>query len=216
MQRWALVILAVVAATSLTGCGGSKSSATSTTSRGASGQAAGASSAAAGIRGRVLTEGELAGFTPAPRSAVEFTPEAWLTAAQTPPTQMASETARLKRLGFVAGVREDLIGGYGQLDGLSVVEKFRTPTAARSEVAVQEAYSKQGLGPTDRYFTFAAPGIPTGHGFGVSSTGSAGMNVVFADGDYYYLVGEGGGALSDLKHSALVAAAQSLYRRVHA
>src|SRR5204863_709598 len=91
-----------------------------------------ASTATTGIAGRLLTGNELRGFTRTPPS-VANTVSAWLAATQTPSQQVASETRRLTRLGFVAGAHGDLTGA-GK-DGASVVEQFKTPGGARSELA---------------------------------------------------------------------------------
>jgi hypothetical protein len=58
-----------------------------------------------------------------------------LTDNQTPTGQMASETARLHRLGFVAAAREDLRSS-GEA-GLSIAERFRSPAGARAELTNQ-------------------------------------------------------------------------------
>jgi hypothetical protein len=72
-------------------------------------------------------------------------------------------------------------------------------------------------GPDRRAATFAVPVIPGASGFGGASGGTAGYNVAFADGVYYYLVGAGWptGTPSPPTRAALVTAAQDLYRRVH-
>ncbi len=62
---------------------------------------------------------------------------------------------------------------------------------------------------------FPVTGIPGAIGFGGSGQGSSGINVAFDEGDYYYLVGQSVSALGPGPEHALIAAAQSLYHRVH-
>lgn len=123
--------------------------------------------------------------------------------------QRAAASARLRRLGFVAGVREDLGGPHG-LAGLSTVEQFRSSAGARGELA---SVARGLVGPG--VARFSVPGVPGATGFAAS--GSA-FNTAFADGSYCYLIGAQafrartpGGPT----RAALILASQRLYRRVH-
>jgi hypothetical protein len=164
-------------------------------------------SAPAGITGRVLVDNELPGFTGSPPT-VDRSASAWLTDNQTPATQMASETARLARLGFVAGVREDLTGPSGP--GLSIVERFRSPAAARAELAAELRTFKTA---DTTYTSFPATGIPGALGLGAEGSPS-GINVAFTSADYYYLVGEEVPSMTAGAERTLVAAAQHLHHRL--
>jgi hypothetical protein len=151
----------------------------------------------------------LKGFSPAGQRLAGFNAGSWVVADQVPPGQRANLTARLQRLGFVAGVREDLRGPDG-LAGLSTVEQFRTLSGARGELAaVVPALAGAGA----KRFTVA--GVPDAMGYDTAGTGA---NVVFAKGPYFYLVGAQelpSGTPGGPTPATLAAAARSLYRRVH-
>ena len=66
-----------------------------------------------------------------------------------------------------------------------------------------------GVGDT---VPFRVSGIPGARGFG----DQGGINIVFADGDYAYLVGAGwNGSTQTVTKAQLLAAAKLLYHRVH-
>ena len=128
---------------------------------------------------------------------------------QFPATQRAAVSARLSRLGFVAGVRENLVGPQG-LAGVSTVEEFHSSTGARGELA-SVVRGLAGPGVT----RFAVPGVPGATGF--AARGIA-FNTTFADGAYCYLIGAEtfrAGTPGGPTQAALVVASQRLYRRVH-
>jgi hypothetical protein len=214
----ALILCGALGAVALGGCGGSQTSSHGTTrplTTRSSSPRAHAPAALASIRGRMLNNNELAGFTESGR-VIGLTPKMWLQENQTPRNQLGSEAARLGRLGFVKGVTENLSGGssQGTVSGLSLVEQFRTPNAARSELASEVREFRKSVTPPARYFAFPVAGIPGAQGSGTASTGMAGIYLAFAHGDYYYLVGEGGPDLGELKKAALNTAAVHLYHRV--
>lgn len=197
----------LVAGLAAAGCGSSSSSHSQTSRVGSSTAptSARAPAALAGVRGRVLSANELKGFSPQGRRQLGINAMSWVVVNQYPRAQRASTAARLQHLGFVAGVRENLVGPGG-LAGLSTVEQFRTPAGARANFAVES----HGLGPTP----FAVPGVPGARGFGDTGVGA---NVIFADGSYVYVIGaqEPPSAARDVSiQSSLAAAALSLYRRV--
>lgn len=136
-----------------------------------------------------------------------------MTGEQTPAGQLASETARLRRLGFVAGGSENLENFASHLAGLSIVEEFSSASGARSELANQSKQFKTSIQPGGHYASFTVKGIRGAQGFGATGPGSSGINIAFSVGRYFYLVGEGsqGGGLST---PALSAAANRLYHRV--
>ncbi len=216
-RTWVFLAVTVTIVMAVAGCGRSNSSSTATKSSVAARQTAPVAPAvSADLKSRLLRNGEFPGFTSGSRPVIALTPQMWLADNQTPVTQIASEAAILERRGFVAGELKVMIGGYGQMLAISVVEQFRDPAGARSELTTQLAATKQNVGPTDQYLTFAAPGIPAAKGFGESSVASGRINVAFTDGDYYYLVAEAGAHSTALKPPALVAAARHLYHRVNA
>lgn len=89
-----------------------------------------------------------------------------------------------------------------------MVEEFRSPHGARSELANNLATFTAGSGQ----LKFSVPWIAHTGGFGGSGSGG-GVNVVFADGDYYYLVGEQPNGRAN--PAAVIKSAQELQHRVH-
>jgi hypothetical protein len=193
----------------LAGCGGSshKSSTAATSAPAATASTATtAGTPTSGIANRVLASNELPGFKGS-RPTVYNTASGWL-AAQTGATQVAaSQTKPLTRLGFVAAATENLTGPSGR-DGLSLVEQFKTPAGARSELANE---LKMFKATAPGYQPFPVAGIPGAHGYAAEGPG---LNLAFASGDYYYLVGEFVSAVSASSEATLIAAANRLYRTV--
>jgi hypothetical protein len=96
--------------------------------------------------------------------------------------------------------------------------RFGSPAAARHEVIVFRAKVRAAhSAPGDVFATFTAPAIPGARAYALSSNGNEGLDVTFADGPYYFLVGAGGpaGAPDAATRAQLLAAAATLYRRVH-
>ncbi len=214
------VVGAACAITALGGCGGSSNTTTSSSSTPAKAAVApsakpppGAPPALRGVRGRVLSAGELPGYTPGTR-VLGINAASWVHEEELPGAQQAAETARLQGLGLIAAIREHLSPANGSAaEALSIVEQFRSPAAAGTELAFEV---RNGMGPGAR--EFAVPSIPGARGFGGSSSKSSGINVAFAKGAYYYLVGAGwpAGTPAAPTRAALIAAALSLYDRVSA
>lgn len=220
MERGLLAAAAAVAALLLGGCGGSsptatsRSAATSTTmSAGGVAPPPGAPPALRGVVGRVLRPGELQGFSPEGRRVLGINAPSWVAEVGVPASEGAKEVARLQRLGFVAAVSEKLapVNG-GPAEALSIVEQFSSSNAARSELANQVMRSAaQGAKP------FTVSGITGAQGFGGAHGRITGVNVAFATGPYYYLVGAGWptGSPSPPTRAEVVAAAEHLYRRLY-
>lgn len=189
----------------LAACGGS-SHKTSTTSSVVTTPPASSSASLPAVAHRLLTSSEMpAGFTANGQPSVSTGVPQWLAQSQTPAKQVAPETARLKRLGFVAGATLALNSAKGP--GLSLVEQFRSPAGARSELKSQTLTFEVAPG----FQKFPAPGIPGALGFGF---GNGGVNVAFADGDYYYVVGEAVPSTA-ANQAVVIASAAKLYHRVH-
>jgi len=195
----------------LAGCGGSshKTSTAATSAPATTVSTTTTSTPASGIASRLLASNELpAGFTGS-QPSVENTISGWLANTQTPSQEVASETKRLTRLGFLAGAREDLTGPSGA--GISVAEQFKTPGGARSELA--NGLKRFKAAEARFYKAFRVAGIPTALGF--AETGQPpGVNIAFASGDYFYLVGAQIPATAT-SEAKIIAAARRLYRRVH-
>src|SRR4029077_15170091 len=107
--------------------------------------------------------------------------------AEFPPELRASESARLKALGFSAGLIERLAppkGGGANEEAISGVEQFRSAHGANGEVTSQNQLAlRRGEN------AFAVPGIPGARGFGSSTGTPPDANVAFSVGAYYYIVG---------------------------
>jgi hypothetical protein len=210
----------VLAALVFAGCGSSHRAATSSTATASSTAQVppGAPPALAGVSGRVLVAGELSGFTRQGQRQLGINADSWVVAEELPTSQRAQEAARLRSLGFVAGVREKLLEAANDgspAEALSIVEQFRSPRAARTELAAQVQQVKASGHPVT---IFTVQGIPGARGFGGSSLENSGLNIAFTKGPYYYLVGAGWLTTSPSPPSraAITAAAQHLYGRVHA
>jgi hypothetical protein len=127
------------------------------------------------------------------------------------PSQVSTEVKRLTKLGFVAGVSEQLSSpSNSNLGGLSVVIQFSSAASAKANLAEQSTSN----GPW-KYFAVAS--IPGARGFETINSSGSGRNVGFTDGPFFYLVGAGwsGGTSNGVSRSALSAVALALYHRVH-
>jgi hypothetical protein len=205
MGAWRALTAGVAVAVVLSGCGSGDHEASTTTGSSASSSTT-AASPASGIRSRVLTSNELAGFQVAD-VFVHTTPNSWVSAEQIPADQAAAEKAMLKRDGFRAGVHEDLMsGGTG---GASFVEQFRSRQAAADALGFYLMRFK-AFGP---YAPFKVTGIPHAVGFSLGGANGGGINIIFSDGAYYYLIGQEAGSTAAIAN--LNTAARHLYHRVH-
>lgn len=200
---------AALALIMLAGCGGSSHG----TSSGASQSEAEhpPSAALAGVGGRVLAARELEGFAPQGQRVFGTNAASWVEGLGLPGTEGAKEIARLEHEGFRAGVRERLAPTNGDsAEAISIVEQFNSPQHASAELANQ----LQGLHVRGAD-AFAVPGIPGALGVALATTQRSGINVEFADGSYYYIVGAGWpqATSSPPTRQQVEAAAQRLYRR---
>jgi hypothetical protein len=113
----------------------------------------------------------------------------------------------LVRNGFRGAVREDLMNGGTA--GLSVVARFRSPQAARAALAFYvQLLKSQSPGAVDLFPVHGIPGAQ-----GIAYAHGAGVNIVFSNGSYYYLVREAAGGA--IRAVTLNTAARHLYHRVH-
>ena len=220
-----LGLAGIVAVLLLAGCGGSSHKTASATTGAAAGPSAapagpsgtsalppGAPPALRGVFGHVLRASELPGFSPAGRQ-LGINASSWVAGLGLPPSERASEAARLQRLGFVAAVGEHLASSSGSAaEALSIVEQFPTQQAAARELAAQVK-----MGEAQGAKAFAVPGIPGASGFGGAHGPFTGVNVVFQAGPYYYLVGAGwpSGTPNPPTRAAVIAAAERQYRRLN-
>jgi hypothetical protein len=205
------LVLVVPAMFLIAACGGSSHKTTTTHSVATSAPATPttpSSASQAAITRRLLRGSEIpSGFSPAGPPSVTPTIQEFVASIQTPSPQVASVTARYKRLGFVTAASQQLNGPGG--GGVSLVEQFHSAAAARSELANDLATFDGG--PAGRV-NFRLPGVPNSGGFGGQGSGG-GVNVAWAAGDYYYLIGEQANAPSN--RAGVIAAAQKLYHRLN-
>jgi hypothetical protein len=167
------------------------------------------------LSARVIAHGEFAGFGPfGPphlqtfRSATTFLRQ--YQQASTP-SQVSAWVALLHREGFVAVVVEQLGSLTANRGGLSWAMELGSPADARSEVA-KEVAEDQAHGPVSR---FSVGGIPRVSAFRLGTSSNGGDNILFADGRFAYFVGIGWSNGGKPARAALIAAARSLYERVH-
>jgi uncharacterized membrane protein len=200
-------VTAALSAALVAGCGGSSHTPTATQTTGGGNTSA--------ISSHLLSSDELAGFAGA-SPTVASTVSTWVTDNGPPPGGASAEEARLSKLGFVRGGREDLTGGpTNTTDGLSLVEQFGTAKEAQSEVDYEANLFKTGNSGA-QVKTFAAPGIPGARGYAELGPGGSGINLGFAKGTYAYVVGQILPSTSSYNDrlAKLIAAAQHLYGRV--
>jgi len=152
---------------------------------------------------RVLKAGQFAGLKPTSPPTVIRNVAAFFQGAK-------ALQARLRRLGFVAGVAEQMMTpGNPNRYGLSQVVQLSSKANAKS--ALKYFYTSNGP-----WTLFTVTGIPGAVGFEQVGTSQGGRNVGFALGPYFYLVGDGwqSGAKNAISRSALQAAALLIYHRV--
>jgi hypothetical protein len=205
-----VLLVGVVASIELAGCGASShktSTAATKVPATAASTANPVKTSTSSLATHVLTSNELPGFKGS-RPSVYNTVSGWLEEQTSATRVAASETKPLTRLGFVAAATENLNGPSGHA-GLSLVEQFKTPGGARSELADERNMFKTTV---PGYEPFPVPGIPGAFGYAAEGPG---LNVAFASGDYCYLVGEFVSAANARSEATLITAAKSLLRRAH-
>jgi hypothetical protein len=170
------------------------------------------------ITGRVLRAGDLPGFVPKERPTTVASADAWSKVA---PSGGIDVEARLRQARFVAAVREDLKWTKGSDRGaLSAVVRLGSPKAARAEIAqqVRDFAGQLKRGAVKTSTPFAVPGIPGSSGWtATGNDGTSGHNIIFNDGPFTYHVGVGWGTqvTNPPTRAQLIAAATTLYKRVH-
>jgi hypothetical protein len=163
----------------------------------ASGRATGSSLP---LTAHVLHAGDFLGLRPQGPVVVVRSPEQW---ALTEPPGGFFDTALLRKDGFAGGIFEQLRWQARNIEGLSMVVQLGSPAAARKYLTIYNGLA----------VPFPVAGIPGAHGFG----DQGGINIVFADRDYAYLIGAGWKPASThpVTKAQLLAATTLLYHRVH-
>lgn len=165
------------------------------------------------LRDRLVRQGDFAGYRVEPATHSFKTAKAWV--ANGPHVRPASvDVGRLQREGFVAALSEFLDRGSERQSGLSWVVQLGSAAAARVELNADLAETIAAGGHFKR---FSVPAIPGAKGYSVSGGGATGENLFFADGPFLYLVGQGYSSANTNPptRADLIAAATTLYRRVH-
>jgi hypothetical protein len=206
MGRRGVIVVGTLVVGLLGGCGGGSHKA-ATSNATATSTTVSAKEAPPGILGRVFTNNELKGFTGSP-GGIYTSARSLLDSYQD--QYLRTDYARLKRLGFIRGVRENL--SEGATSGLSEVEQFHSAKTANAELAAEIAEDKAGFGGP--YKAFTVPGITGARGFTLIQGGQGGVNIAFVKGPYYYLVGQELAPSESVNAAiaSLTAAAQHLYR----
>jgi hypothetical protein len=137
---------------------------------------------------RVLPSSALRGFITTQRPTAVRSAQTWAARVERSATP-AREAARLERLGFAAGVREELHGRFPlAAEAVSVVERYRTPVGARGELAEQRAMAETGW--ADEHVTLLRGiAIPGAVGWIARSSHTAAVNIMFTAGRDFYIVG---------------------------
>ena len=166
------------------------------------------------LSARVIRQGDFSDLRPESRTQSFRTAKAWVAFdSQLTPAQASTDTARLKREGFVAAVTEFLDRGSTRQRGVSWVLQLGSAAAARAELKADFA-EFENLGGT--FSAFAVPAIPGARGYRSVGGGFGGENVLFADGSFLYLVGQGwSSSEKPPTRAGLIAAVKKLYGRVH-
>jgi hypothetical protein len=141
---------------------------------------------------RVLPASSLPGFIKTADPAVTHGALSWAATAERPPDPI-SEAQRLRRLGFISGVDEHLHGRFPlPAEAVSVVERFPSPAGARAELAYQRHNTfATAAGHAQTVTRLRDIPIPGAFGWVVKSPHVTGINVMFSDGPYDYLIGSG-------------------------
>jgi hypothetical protein len=171
------------------------------------------------LSARVIQQGEFPGFVP---QQPMLTKSGAKVMSGLPP-EFAPWKATLRRDGFRAFLTENLTSPtHAYWAAKSSVEEFRSPAAAKDAfVAWARLTSAYFRKPGRTFKRFPVNGIPGALGFhdthpaGPFRT-SSGDNIVFTDGPFLYLVGDGSAtkATTTPPRSRLLAATLRLYKRV--
>lgn len=205
-------------AVAIGGCGASTKTVSKTTAAtNATTAAAAQSPAQAGsssplIQG-VVRKGELAGMAASPAPSVVNNLSTWVAGDQLGPQAAAAEVARLRRLGFVAGISENLVTPHNQNRyGLSLLEEFKTHSGAEAEFA----HATGPLATGGPWTHFTVSGIPGANGFDAIGPSNSGRNIAFVVGSTYYLEGAGwqAAASNAVSRAQVAAAATLIYKRM--
>jgi hypothetical protein len=167
------------------------------------------------LSARVIQQGEFKPFAPAGSHLTTDAKEWVASDTSLSSAERAADVAELEHNGFKAILFEQLAVASSQQAGLCYVMQLGSSAQARAQLAAVVGDERN---QSRSYEAFPLTGIPGAVGFHLLGGGSfEGDNIVYADGPYLYLVGQGWGVnvRPAAPRAALVAAAQRLYKRVH-
>jgi hypothetical protein len=218
MRTRGWIAAAALSAIALAGCGSSSHKA-GTSSTSGQPQASvplppGAPPALRSVFGRVLMNGELEGFSPVGAPVFATNAPSWVGGQKLPPRERPAEEARLKRLGFIAAVRERLLqAGRGPAEATSTLVQFRSPSVAATDLAEEEQKVRaRGTSAEARPLL-----IPGGRGFVRVGASATEVHLMWASGPYFYRISavHPTGRLNPPNLFDLIFAGNKLYARTH-
>jgi hypothetical protein len=167
---------------------------------------------------RVLPSSVFPHFITTSTPAVIHSARAWAGTVERSPTP-TREATRLRWLGFIGGVDEQMHGRFPlAAEAISIVEQYRSAAGAQAELAYQRASNLTSLRASGQKVTLLHQIMVPG-AFGWLATGAqfTGINVMFASGPYFYLVGSGAAPATHGAPSSrdVITAAQTEYLLVH-
>ncbi|MGH2896410.1 MAG: hypothetical protein ACRDPM_24510 [Solirubrobacteraceae bacterium] len=136
---------------------------------------------------RVLPSAALRGFVAPDHPAAVRGALTWATKVEGAATPMR-EAARLRHIGFIGGVAEQLHGRFPlAAEAVSTVERFHSAAGARAEFSYQS--SRAVAGATGHQVTARLTAMPGAFGWVDRSSQLTAINVMFTSGAYVYVVG---------------------------
>ena len=170
------------------------------------------------LAARVLPTSVFPHFITTSGPAVIHSARAWAGTVERSATP-TREATRLRRLGFIGGVDEQMHGRFPfAAEAISIVEQYRSVAGAQAELAYQRASNLTSVRASGQKVTLLHQIMVPG-AFGWVATGAqfTGINVMFASGPYFYVVGSGAAPATHGAPSSreVIAAAQTEYLLVH-
>jgi hypothetical protein len=169
----------------LNGCGGSSKTHTAT-----SATPGGAISGPQSLVAHLPPINQFPRLQPISAPNVVSSPQVWVASLGLPGTPGQLDAARLTKLGFIAGVQEELGSNepsVAEVDAL--VEQFHTAGAARAELRYRLATARStGRSPGYKFARFSVTGVPSAVGYSTKQPANLSDAVAFAAGRYFYLI----------------------------
>lgn len=136
---------------------------------------------------RVLPSSALPGFVVPDHPVVVRSALTWAATVERTDAP-AREAHRLRQIGFVGGVNEQLRGVYPlAADAVSTVERFRSVAGASAEFSYQT--TKAATSRRGEQVTGLRTGMPGAFGWVARSPQLTAINVMFTSGPYVYVIG---------------------------